>query len=204
MKICSRCRKEKSQDQFPKASKNKDGLYSYCKDCAVEHATEWNLKNKNRRKEQRRKDRKKYRTVHVDRVRLQKARSKRKRMKTDPSYKLRHQISKRINKKLKLHDVIKNCSIWTKLPYKPSQLKAHLESLWEPWMSWSNYGAYNANNRTWQIDHIIPSAALPFDSLDHLNFIRLWCLENLRPMESYANLMKSDKITYETLLSCVK
>jgi hypothetical protein len=33
LKRCPICKKEKTKDCFPKAKSNKDGLYSYCKEC---------------------------------------------------------------------------------------------------------------------------------------------------------------------------
>ena len=45
--------------------------------------------------------------------------------------------------------------------------------------------------KTWIIDHVIPQAALSYDSLVHPNFQKCWALENLRPLESYENLSKS-------------
>jgi len=35
-KVCPGCGKEKTEDCFPKSRANKDGLYSYCKDCHSE------------------------------------------------------------------------------------------------------------------------------------------------------------------------
>ena len=55
-------------------------------------------------------------------------------------------------------------------------------------MSWKNYGTY------WQIDHIIPQTYFEFDSLDHPNFVKCWCLENLRPLKADENLSKSNKL----------
>ncbi len=33
MKKCRKCLKEKNEEEFPKSKINKDGLYSYCKEC---------------------------------------------------------------------------------------------------------------------------------------------------------------------------
>jgi DNA-binding MarR family transcriptional regulator len=37
MKICSRCRRAKSRDAFNRASRNTDGLHSYCRECQHAH-----------------------------------------------------------------------------------------------------------------------------------------------------------------------
>ena len=81
-------------------------------------------------------------------------------------------------------------SILSHLPYSMEDLKSHLESLWEPWMSWENYGTLDPLIRTWQIDHIVPQVLLPFDDFSHPNFLTCWALTNLRPLESSKNLEK--------------
>jgi hypothetical protein len=84
--------------------------------------------------------------------------------------------------------------ILKRLPYTADELRLHIESLWEPWMNWDNYGKFDKNKKTWQIDHIIPQSKLPFDFLDHKNFLKLWALENLQPLETIANIKKGNKI----------
>jgi hypothetical protein len=37
MKICHRCKLEKSLDQFNKSAKNADGKHSYCRECSKQH-----------------------------------------------------------------------------------------------------------------------------------------------------------------------
>lgn len=76
------------------------------------------------------------------------------------------------------------------LPYSMMDLKLHLESLWEPWMDWSNWGGYDPNVRTWQIDHIVPQSKLPYSDFNEVNFFKCWALTNLRPLESKLNLEK--------------
>jgi len=118
-----------------------------------------------------------------------------KRRKEDTSYRLRHQISCLIRAQFKKFLFSKNGEqTWKHLPYAPRQLKEHLESLWEPWMNWDNYGSTNKNKRTWCIDHVVPQSVLPYDSMEHINFLKCWSLNNLRPLESFANLKKSNKI----------
>ncbi|MCK9567743.1 hypothetical protein M0R72_02185 [Candidatus Pacearchaeota archaeon] len=83
--------------------------------------------------------------------------------------------------------------IFKRLPYTAAELKAHIESLWETWMNWDNYGVYDKSKLTWQIDHVIPKSKLTFDSLDCENFQKLWTLDNLRPLETIANIKKGNK-----------
>lgn len=81
------------------------------------------------------------------------------------------------------------------LPYLVEELKSHIESLWESWMTWDNYGSYDYNRKTWQIDHIVPQSKLPYSSMNDENFQKCWALSNLRPLETIANIKKSNKAT---------
>ena len=51
MKICSRCKQEKPDDQFSKKSARKDGLQAYCKDCSRERKMEWREGNSDKIRE---------------------------------------------------------------------------------------------------------------------------------------------------------
>jgi len=67
------------------------------------------------------------------------------------------------------------------------QFKLHLESQFESWMSWDNYGNPKDNiyelNKTWDIDHIIPiNRALTEEEVIKLNHYT-----NLKPLCSYIN-----------------
>jgi hypothetical protein len=81
-------------------------------------------------------------------------------------------------------------SVLKYLPYTMVELRAHLESLWEPWMNWDNWGSYDKSRLIWQIDHITPQVSLPFDDFSHPNFLLGWDLSNLRPLESSQNSSK--------------
>ena len=61
------------------------------------------------------------------------------------------------------------------LGYTPQEARQHLEDLFEPWMTWENYGE-------WSIDHIQPQSTLRFGALESENFHKCWSLENLRPL----------------------
>lgn len=75
------------------------------------------------------------------------------------------------------------------------QLKKHLESQFEPWMDWNNYGRYDPLKMTWNIDHIVP-----LDSVDLANkedLARVCHYSNLQPLLCTANSSKGNK--YELL-----
>jgi hypothetical protein len=70
--------------------------------------------------------------------------------------------------------------------------KFYIESKWESWMNWDNYGLYNGTpNYGWDIDHIIPMAS----ALNESEVIQLNHFTNLQPLCSYINRdIKKDNI----------
>ena len=86
--------------------------------------------------------------------------------------------------------------------YTREEFVAHLESRFEPGMSWDNYGS------AWHIDHIIPVVFFLFSTTEDSEFHMCWRLENLRPLwatremantygsKSIGNLNKADNIIF--------
>ena len=112
------------------------------------------------------------------------------RKKTDNLYRLKCNFrsyfsnmlkNKGFKKKLKTNEIL-GCTY--------INFKEHLKSLWEPWMTWDNYGLYNGTeNYGWDIDHIIPiSSAVTEEEILKLNLY-----SNLQPLCSYTNrIIKSN------------
>jgi hypothetical protein len=96
---------------------------------------------------------------------------------------MRKAVSESINRK-------KSGRAWEKLVgYSLTQLVEHLEKLFNPGMSWENYGRGG-----WHIDHIVPLAAHNFDSTADIDFKRAWALSNLQPLWEAENLSKKDNL----------
>jgi hypothetical protein len=72
------------------------------------------------------------------------------------------------------------------------EFKTHIESQWEEWMNWDNYGRYNGEeNYGWDLDHIIPLSSVTTEE----DIIRLNHYSNIQPLCSYVNrYVKRDKI----------
>jgi len=114
----------------------------------------------------------------------------------DPAAKMREYVSNAIGRALRRARGSKNGeSIMDRLPYTMAQLKRHLESLWEPWMSWGNYGSPRLGEHRWHIDHIKPQSLFNFSSMQDQQFLECWSLSNLRPMEAFANMRKSNRLS---------
>jgi hypothetical protein len=139
-----------------------------------------------------------------NKVRFDNNERNKKRSKTDPSFKLRNNISSSIAGFLKKNDSSKNGqSCLNYLPYSFDELKQHLESQFEPWMTWENQGKYsvkiwNDNDPTtwtWQLDHIIPHSTFNYFSMDCQEFRDCWELSNLRPLSAKQNVIDGTKRT---------
>ena len=119
---------------------------------------------------------------------------------TDPCYKLRRIVKDSINAALKGGKGGESF-----LPYvdwTTPELKEHLESQFEDWMTWDNHGVLHPTEKRWQIDHIKPQAVMleGVTSMDDPKFRECWALENLQPLEARENILKGNKILYEDFI----
>ncbi len=116
----------------------------------------------------------------------------------DIQYKLRCYISTAIYIGLKKQNGSKHRkSCFKHLPYSLDELEIYLQNLFEPWMTWENWGKYsiktwNDNDPStwkWNIDHIIPKSDLPHETMEEENYQKCWALENLRPYSAKQNVL---------------
>lgn len=113
------------------------------------------------------------------------------RCRKDPVYKLHYNFSSLLRWHLKAKKFYKCSTSENILGYTIKELKAHLESQFEPWMNWSNQGKTSTEPcKTWQIDHIRPVNTFNITSIDCEDFKKCWALENLRPLDSYYNVRR--------------
>ena len=213
MKKCSKCELDLVYDKFHKQKASKDGYRNICKECrklsdkiyiinnkekVKESINNWRNENKERIKEERRdyylnnklkilSYNKKYnydKNYHKEYV-------KDKRIKY-PLFKLSGNIRNLIYQYIKNFGYKKKSKTSEILGCSFEDFKLHLESKFENWMSWNNYGLYNGElNYGWDIDHIIPiSSAKNEDELLKLNHY-----SNLQPLCSKVNRnLKINKI----------
>ncbi len=107
--------------------------------------------------------------------------------KTNPAWKVRHNLRTRLRKFLNGH---KSCSMPVLLGCSHTQIVAHLESLMARGMTWKNYGT------KWEIDHIIP--CVEFDLTTSAGQRACFHFSNLRPLWVADNRSKSAKrITHQ-------
>jgi hypothetical protein len=204
-KICYRCKQLKPIDEFPINRDKPDWRGKNCKPCndAVKEA--WRQANPEkaraagRRKANRRKSlpnderlkyqRKWYANHKAEQYKhslnwRNKNRAKfnaymvayhKRRMASNPQYAFAYKIRSRVRLLLSGHR--KSAPTEQLLGCKIADFKKYLESQWEPWMSWDNYGNKEGN---WCIDHIVPVDAF---NLDDPNDQRAcFHFSNLRPL----------------------
>tara|TARA_Y100000389_G_scaffold62718_2_gene58832 strand:- start:11826 stop:13094 length:1269 start_codon:yes stop_codon:yes gene_type:complete len=110
---------------------------------------------------------------------------RRERMKTDPQFKLRMNLSSRLGMALK--GKLKSASTMALLGCSYTHAKEHLEKQFQPGMTWENHG-------TWHIDHMMPCASFDLSCPEQQR--RCFHYTNLQPMWGKENMSKSDKIIY--------
>jgi hypothetical protein len=98
------------------------------------------------------------------------------RRKNDIGFRLACDLRRRLNKAL--HGKHKSGSAVRDLGCSIEKLRTYLEEQFKPGMSWNNYGRYDPNKRTWNIDHIKPFAF----------FTRLTKRDQLLAVCNYRNL----------------
>ena len=114
-----------------------------------------------------------------------------KKRRANPLFKLKQYLRTRIWVSLKKQGYTKKSKTQEVLGCSFEFLKSNIESKWEAWMSWDNYGKYNGElNFGWDIDHIIPlNSAVTEEDIIKLNHYT-----NLQPLCSHINRdIKKDK-----------
>lgn len=211
IRICNKCKIEKTIDCFSTRKGSKDGLNRCCKPCVTYRKYLWSINNKDKVLKSRAKNaesisnnRKKWRENNPDYSKnyIRKySRSKRlrDRMKVDKSLKCKISISKCIGNSIRKY--INNNTSYKK-PTKSEYIlgcKLHffifyIEYHFEPWMSWENYGIYNGEfNSGWDFDHTIPVST----SKSVEEVIKLNHYTNFKPLCSKINRdIKRDRLTW--------
>jgi 3-methyladenine DNA glycosylase AlkC len=133
----------------------------------------------------------KWRKNNPEKVRKMWIKQKKRRKTNDPNFKIicniRTAMSSVIagNRKTAHTEELLGCSI--------ESLRNHLEGLFQPGMTWDNYGVHG-----WHIDHIIPLSYFDFNDPEQQK--RAWHYTNLQPLWAADNIRKSNKIEERQLI----
>lgn len=205
-RVCKVCNTEKEFNltNFRKGS-NSQPSGRVCKLCYNESRKDYDRSRYLNKKEERRISNKAYRTKHKKRLSQQKKeyyiknkkqireykRKWARKRREDPFYKINSNFSCLIYQSLKRN---KKRNHWEDIVgYTLKDLIKHLESLWEPWMNWDNYGMYYIDgDKAWHIDHVIPKSWFNYTSYEDPEFKVCWALSNLQPKEAKENIIKNN------------
>lgn len=218
MKKCFKCEIEKEYTEFHFCSRS--GYKSRCKDCRKNDAKAYYLKNKEiivektknyylENKEEQLEARKLYRELNRSEIlsnkkndylnNKEKYRAYRRvyeknRRNNDILYKLKKNVKNLIYRGIVNNGYKKDSRTFEILGCSHIEFKVYLESKFEPWMTWDNYGKYNGEfNYGWDIDHIIPISSAN-DVTESLNLNHYL---NLQPLCSKINRdIKKDRLNY--------
>lgn len=198
-KRCNMCKEEKSIEEFTINKAVKGGREHRCRVCKnLTYRLKWQknkeinaLKRSERRKkkleEYRKREaeyRRKYRENNKEAVNKKYREYMKQYRKSRPAFRMHKRISYII--KMSLDNRCSSHNIFNKLGYDIEKLMKHLESKFQPGMSWDNYGE-------WHIDHIIPQSWLPFNNIEDENFFKCWSLDNLQPLWAKENISKNNR-----------
>ena len=143
--------------------------------------------NKAKLNEQKKLANKKYRDINKDKINEQNKQYYRNRRLTDNLFKLKGNIRTLIYNSIRNNGYTKSNKTEQILGCTFEEFKQHLEGLFEPWMSWDNYGNPKDGliepNKTWDIDHVIPVS----NGLIEQELIQLNHYSNLQPLCSHYN-----------------
>jgi len=125
-----------------------------------------------------------YYQANKERVNKKKSETHKARMKVDDLYRLTYIIRRNIKSSIRGKGYTKKSKTTNILGCSFNEFKTYLESKFEPWMSWNNYGLYNGElNYGWDIDHIIPLAS----AINEVGIVALNHYTNLQPLCSKIN-----------------
>lgn len=197
-KVCYKCQETKDLSEFNKCKTGVYGFHNHCRECQKKVKKEWYEKNKEKeikksseysKSEKARLARKKRwnekkselgpknNTRRKTPEARERARIQRQKWLSVPQNRIAHNLRCRIRKAIGR----KSDSTIALLGISFDELKIYLENMFEPGMSWDNYGE-------WHIDHIKPCAS--FDLNDPKQQEQCFHYTNLQPLWAYDNQSK--------------
>jgi len=174
----------------------------YCKSCKYEYQKQY-IKNNHekilkyyniRSKLDKNRDyQKQYREINKDKIKESNKKYNKNRRNTDPLYKMSRNVRNLIYQSINKRGFIKSIGTENILGCSLDEFYKHIESQFEPWMNWRNWGGKKVTeiNTYWDLDHIVPIDT----AINEEDIIRLNHYTNLRPLCSYNNrYIKRNKI----------
>jgi Prasinovirus endonuclease VII len=168
--------------KFPEKVRAQDrAAHQRNRQARLRRSKDWAVRNRSKLKSYYRD----YLQKHRARIRVRLRNHSAHRMATDPNYKLRKLLSKRMRDAL--HGIGRADSVLGLVGCSIAKFRQHIESKFKPGMSWQNW-----NYRGWHIDHIRPCSS--FDLTDEQQQRQCFHYTNTRPLWAVENMDKGSKI----------
>ena len=213
-KACSKCDEVKTLEFFSPRATARDGRRADCKACGAAQKTRKREELGDEYKEYKKEYNKEYRRKNGEKLnennrqwRKDNPHYETDRRANDPLYRIRKNVSCAVYAALAARRTSKDGqSTFAHLPYTTQQLREHIESQFEDWMTWDNWGMIGGDERTWNIDHIYPHSKFQYETLEDEAFKLCWSLNNLRPLDAEENVSKRDNVVveFEDVFGCEK
>jgi hypothetical protein len=218
IRVCSKCGKVKSFEDFYKKYNSPFGVEPICKSCKNDGGKKRYKENPDKHKIVCKSYYEKHKEEHIQRMtayindpeypeRKEKHRAGTKRYMHENRDKFRDRETKYKQDRLKNNPKLRvshNISTYIRtslngqkhgrhwedlLGYTLQDLIIHLESKFDDKMNWENYGSY------WHIDHVVGIANFNYTSYEDEAFKKCWSLQNLQPLYGPDNSIKGDTIS---------
>lgn len=202
--VCNKCNIDKDVTEFYSGRKK-------CKTCHSEQKKKYREEHKGEIKEKRRLKYYENHEEEKEKSRMWKKKNTEKvseynkeykktyeknRIKVDNLYRVRRSVRNLIKCSLYQKKYTKNSRTYEILGCSYQEFREHIESQFEGWMNWDNYGVHNGEkNHCWEYDHIVPLSSAECEE----DIIRLNHYSNIQPLCSYVNRnVKRDIIDWES------
>ncbi len=195
IKHCPKCNKDKKISEFSKNRSAYDNLSSWCKICNSEYQKEYYSlyadKNRKKLKKYHSEYSKNHYIKNKEKINKHKVKYQVEKYNNNTVFKLTRILRSRLNqtifrkKDINLFLDLLGCTV--------QELKQHLESQFEPGMSWDNYGLHG-----WHIDHIKPCAK--FDLSKESEQHKCFHYTNLQPLWAEENWSKGSTYIDKTIV----
>ena len=153
-------------------------MADHCKSCRKQSQIEQQERSKIKSKE--------YYQENKERLLAYNYKAKKKRLKTDPEFKLRALLSHRVRRAIYDQRGTKSAKTLELLGCSIKEVRVHLENQFREGMSWENHGIYG-----WHIDHIVPCSSFDLTKKEEQN--KCFHYTNLQPLWAEENLSKGNK-----------
>jgi len=175
VKVCNKCKEDKSSDKFCKNKNTIDGYHRYCKLCK----TKENIQNQEYNINYYYSNKENYTNIYYPKQNI----TKKTRYENDPVYKVSILLRNRLSKILKRENIYKNNTTVKLLGCSFKEFKQYIESKFMLGMTWNNLG------EIWELDHIIPISK--FNLLVEENQLICFNYKNLQPLFKTTEIAES-------------